>query len=204
MSETPKSPRWALWLPLALLTGFVVLAVVGLLRPASHNVASTMIGKPLPQFALPAAVPDRPGLSKADFTDGKPRLLNIFASWCIPCAVESPQLAQLSAAGAEILATYYCPHDPNTPPACECRKPAPGLYRRAAAEHGLDLARSVYVGDRVRDVEPGVRAGGVGYLIGAEVPPELSSGVGKCYPVRSLAEAVGYVLAEQRPEPVAD
>jgi cytochrome c biogenesis protein CcmG/thiol:disulfide interchange protein DsbE len=35
-------------------------------------------------------------------TDGKPRLLNLFASWCIPCAAESPQLAALAAQGAEI------------------------------------------------------------------------------------------------------
>jgi cytochrome c biogenesis protein CcmG/thiol:disulfide interchange protein DsbE len=102
MSEPAKSSRWALWLPLALFAAFVALAVAGLLWPADREVASTMIGKPLPQFALPAAVPDRPGLTKTDFTDGKPRLLNIFASWCIPCAVESPQLAQLSAAGVEI------------------------------------------------------------------------------------------------------
>lgn len=102
MSDTPKSPRWALWLPLALFAGFIALALVGLLWPADRNVASAMIGKPLPQFSLPPAVPNRPGLSSTDLTDGKPRLLNIFASWCVPCAVEAPQLAQLSATGAEI------------------------------------------------------------------------------------------------------
>lgn len=102
MSENTKSPRWALWLPLAIFAAFIGLAVAGLLWPAKRDVASAMIGKPLPEFTLPAAVPDRPSLSKADFADGKPRLLNIFASWCIPCAVESPQLAQLSAAGVEI------------------------------------------------------------------------------------------------------
>jgi len=102
MSETPKTFRWALWLPLALFAAFIALAVSGLLWPADRNVASTMIGKPLPEFALPPAVPGRPGLSTADFADGKPRLLNIFASWCIPCAVEAPQLSQMQAAGAEI------------------------------------------------------------------------------------------------------
>ena len=35
-------------------------------------------------------------------SSGKPRLLNIFASWCVPCAAEAPQLAQLTAAGVEI------------------------------------------------------------------------------------------------------
>ena len=94
--------RWALWLPLAIFGAFMVLALFGLLSPADRNVASAMVGKPLPQFDLPAATADRPGLSTADMADGKPRLLNVFASWCIPCAVEAPQMQQLVAAGAEI------------------------------------------------------------------------------------------------------
>lgn len=102
MSENAKPGRWALWLPLALFGGFVVVVLFGLLRPADREVASAMIGKPLPQFDLRPAVPDRPGLARADFVKGKPRLLNIFASWCIPCAVESPQLALLASRGVEI------------------------------------------------------------------------------------------------------
>ena len=103
MSESvpgPRAPRWALWLPLALFAGFVGLVMVGLLRPASHDIPSRMIGKPLPAFQLPAAA-DRPGLSNRDFT-GRPRLLNIFASWCIPCGVEAPVLAELAGQGVEI------------------------------------------------------------------------------------------------------
>lgn len=103
MSEPRKVFNWALWLPLAVFAGFVVLAVLGLSRPADNNVASAMIGKPLPEFQLRAAVDDRPGLSSTDMADGKPRLLNVFASWCVPCVVEAPQLAQLRAAGAEIV-----------------------------------------------------------------------------------------------------
>lgn len=98
----PKPRRWALWLPLAVFGLFVALVMAGLLRPASRDVVSTMIGKPLPQFALRAAIDERPGLSAADFKSGKPRLLNIFASWCIPCAAEAQQLARLKAQGVEI------------------------------------------------------------------------------------------------------
>jgi len=94
--------RWALWLPLGLFAGFVALVLVGLYWPADREVASGMVGKPLPEFALPPAVPDRPGVARVDFGKGKPRLLNVFASWCVPCAVEAPQLAALKAAGAEI------------------------------------------------------------------------------------------------------
>lgn len=102
MSEALKPRRWALWLPLALFAGFIVLVLIGLLRPADREVASAMIGKPLPQFDLRPAIPERPGLSRSDFAGGKPRLLNVFASWCIPCAVEAPQLARLAGQGIEI------------------------------------------------------------------------------------------------------
>lgn len=102
MSAPPKPSRWTMWLPLALFAGFVVLVMLGLFRPASRDVESAMIGKPLPAFALPPAADDRPGLSSADFANGKPRLLNIFASWCIPCATEAPQLAALAGAGVEV------------------------------------------------------------------------------------------------------
>jgi len=97
-----QTVRWALWLPLALFAGFVGLVLIGLLRPADREVASAMIGKPLPPFDLRAAIPDRPGLAHAQFVGGKPRLLNIFASWCIPCAVEAPQLDALARQGVEI------------------------------------------------------------------------------------------------------
>lgn len=91
-----------LWIPLALFGGFVVLVLFGLFRPAERSVESAMIGKPMPAFDLPAAVAERPGLNTGQLVGGKPRLLNIFASWCIPCAVEAPQLEKLRAAGVEI------------------------------------------------------------------------------------------------------
>lgn len=102
MSDAPKPRGWALWLPLAVFAGFVVLVLFGLFTPKQTEVASAMIGKPLPQFDLKPAIDDRPGLATGRFSDGKPRLLNIFASWCIPCAVEAPQLDQLAKQGVEI------------------------------------------------------------------------------------------------------
>jgi len=102
MSETPaKGFRLGLWLPLALFAAIVALVAWGLLHPASRTIPSRFVGKPLPAFDLPAGSADRPGLRTGDFA-GKPRLLNVFASWCIPCAAEAPQLEQLRAAGADI------------------------------------------------------------------------------------------------------
>ena len=61
-------------------------------------------------------------------------------------------------------AVYHCPHHPehgmnDLKTACECRKPRPGLLLRAAAEHRLDLSRSVLVGDKRSDLGAGHAAG---------------------------------------------
>jgi cytochrome c biogenesis protein CcmG/thiol:disulfide interchange protein DsbE len=99
-----KRARLALWLPLAVFAGFAAMAAFLLLRPAEREVRSAMIGKPLPEFDLPAIASSRPGLSRADMADGTPRLLNVFGSWCVPCAVEAPQLAALEREGVPIAA----------------------------------------------------------------------------------------------------
>jgi cytochrome c biogenesis protein CcmG/thiol:disulfide interchange protein DsbE len=96
--------RVFLWVLVALGAGLFVLFAHQLRQPKDEFVESAMIGKPIPAFDLPAAVGDRPGLSSADLADGQPKLLNVFASWCVPCAAEAPQLAQLEAGGANIVA----------------------------------------------------------------------------------------------------
>ena len=95
--------RLALWVPLALFTFFAGLAGYMLTQEKEQFVASTMVGQPLPDFALPAAFEGLSGAAKADLTGGKPRLLNIWASWCLPCIAEAPQLDALSKQGVEIV-----------------------------------------------------------------------------------------------------
>jgi cytochrome c biogenesis protein CcmG, thiol:disulfide interchange protein DsbE len=97
-----RGPSWMLWLPLLAFAGFLALVFHGLARPGSGEVESAMIGKALPAFTLKPASADRPGLASTDFADGKPRLLNIFASWCVPCAIEAPQLQALADEGHAI------------------------------------------------------------------------------------------------------
>lgn len=96
--------RWALWLPLALFISICIVIAIQLVHPFGSEVRSAMVGKPVPRFVLAPASPDRPGLASADLRDGSPKLLNIFGSWCVPCAAEAPQLVELERQGATIFA----------------------------------------------------------------------------------------------------
>jgi cytochrome c biogenesis protein CcmG/thiol:disulfide interchange protein DsbE len=91
-----------IWIPFALALGLLALIAWGLYKPADRTVRSALLGQSLPAFDLPPIVPTKPGLATAQFATGKPRLLNIFASWCIPCVAEAPQLLRLKQAGVVI------------------------------------------------------------------------------------------------------
>jgi histidinol-phosphate phosphatase family protein len=73
--------------------------------------------------------------------------------------------ALLAADGARLAGHYHCPHLPEISGPCECRKPGPLLYRRAAADLDIDLTRSWWVGDRVRDIVAATGFGGRGILV---------------------------------------
>lgn len=73
------------------------------------------------------------------------------------------RLAQLLAAeGARLDAAYHCPHAPTT---CDCRKPHPGMLRRAARELRIELDQSVIIGDRDTDLMAGRAAGTSAILV---------------------------------------
>jgi cytochrome c biogenesis protein CcmG, thiol:disulfide interchange protein DsbE len=94
--------NWLLWMPLALLAFVAGLSLYRLSEPENGYKPTQMVGQKLPEFALSPAVAEGQGLSSKDFADGKPRLLNIFASWCAPCKAEAPYLEQLKVKGAVI------------------------------------------------------------------------------------------------------
>ena len=66
--------------------------------------------------------------------------------------------------GIEITRVYHCPHHPEITGECPCRKPNPGMIRRAVAEFKIDLAQSVLIGDKETDVLAGKNAG-IGTII---------------------------------------
>jgi D-glycero-D-manno-heptose 1,7-bisphosphate phosphatase len=77
---------------------------------------------------------------------------------------------------------------------CDCRKPKPGMLRRAAAHFGIDCARSFMIGDRASDVEAGRAAGCRTIFINLGYRDEHSGGAD--FVVDSLAEAARIVLRE--------
>jgi D-glycero-D-manno-heptose 1,7-bisphosphate phosphatase len=71
--------------------------------------------------------------------------------------VQSAFEAMMRRAGAAVTATYCCLHTPEEN--CDCRKPSPSLFFRAAAENNVDLSRSWMIGDRESDILSGRNAG---------------------------------------------
>ncbi|QPQ55619.1 DsbE family thiol:disulfide interchange protein [Allosphingosinicella flava] len=94
--------RLILWLPLAIFALFLTIVAFGLGRAPEATIQSQLIGKSVPDFTLPPALPGREGLASADLRQGKARVVNIFASWCVPCIAESPFLLEMKARGVPI------------------------------------------------------------------------------------------------------
>jgi len=98
MAQGPlRMSRASRFAPLGVLLLIVIALIWRLATPANTNVSSRLEGNPVPAFALPAGVPTKAGLSAADLATGQPKLLNIFASWCVPCISEIKVFQQLQA-----------------------------------------------------------------------------------------------------------
>ena len=100
----------------------------------------------------------------------------------------------LEEAGVPPSGVHYCPHHPDVTGPCACRKPATGMHLRAAAELGLDLAHSYYVGDKVTDVLPALALGGRGILVrtgyGREHESDVPAGVTVVDDLRAAADLI--------------
>ena len=89
-------------IPIILLLWLVVGLAWRLVRPADTAIPSQMVERPVPTFRLPAALAGKAGLGDTDLATGQPRLVNMFASWCVPCTGEAPVLAELKRRGVRI------------------------------------------------------------------------------------------------------
>lgn len=68
---------------------------------------------------------------------------------------------RLRDAGVTIQQSYLCPHHPEFTGECDCRKPKIGMALQATQEFGVDLASSVFVGDKDGDIIFGRNCGGI-------------------------------------------
>jgi histidinol-phosphate phosphatase family protein len=111
---------------------------------------------------------------------------------------------RLQAGGARVDAFYFCPHHPagiveSLRVRCDCRKPAPGMLRKAAADLDIDLQQSFCVGDRWHDVDAGYAAGTRTLLVrtgyGASAEGAKREGPAPDAVVDNLAAAAAWILA---------
>jgi cytochrome c biogenesis protein CcmG/thiol:disulfide interchange protein DsbE len=102
---SPQRRSWlGSWLTALPLIGFIALAGIFLLRLHAGDdpskIPSALIGRPVPQTVLPALQglvsngAPVPGLDPATFK-GKVSVVNVWASWCVPCHDEAPLLTEL-------------------------------------------------------------------------------------------------------------
>ncbi len=112
---TPEKakPKATLILPLFLVAILIVFLYVALYSGDPSRLPSALIGKPVPEFNLPPipqVLSDKgptPGLSSAAFKTGRVSILNVWASWCAPCAAEAPVLLDLSKQGVPLYSINY-------------------------------------------------------------------------------------------------
>jgi D-glycero-D-manno-heptose 1,7-bisphosphate phosphatase len=106
-------------------------------------------------------------------------------------AVHKKIIALLHEQGVLMRKIYYCPHAPEEN--CPCRKPKPFLILRAAKEFDIDLAKSFFIGNHVKDMEAGHAAGTMTVFIGT---PERSPIID--FEAQSFVEATEKIISYEK------
>jgi cytochrome c biogenesis protein CcmG, thiol:disulfide interchange protein DsbE len=96
--------RWLALIPLLVLGALGLLFAVYALGRDPAVKPDAMVGKPIPAVAL---APLAGGAPQPVSADRGPHLINLFASWCAPCAIEHPQLMRLKESGVRIIGVAY-------------------------------------------------------------------------------------------------
>ncbi len=109
----------------------------------------------------------------------------------------------LAAEGARIDGFYVCPHHPVYgigiyKQHCDCRKPEPGLLLRAAAEMNIDLSRSYMIGDMLKDIEAGKKAGARGILVKTGYGANVVRTDMPAYIAEDILDAVQWIMRDRK------
>ena len=98
-------------IPLVLFFVLVIILLWQLLRngqtDASSSLESTLLGQPLPQITLSRLTPETSSITISELLDGKPALINVWATWCPTCKAEHQYLRQLSRQGVRLIGVNY-------------------------------------------------------------------------------------------------
>jgi cytochrome c biogenesis protein CcmG/thiol:disulfide interchange protein DsbE len=98
--------RWLTLVPLVVLVALAALFGFYALKHDPHVQPHALVGKPLPDVALPA-LDDGRTVRIRDLAGKGPVVVNFFASWCAPCELEAPQLNALAKRGVRIIGVAY-------------------------------------------------------------------------------------------------
>jgi len=109
IEQTDRKGGFRLWMliPVLLFIAIGALFIAGLGREDARVLPSTLIDKPAPTFDLPPLREGEPGFSTADLRKGEVTVVNVWASWCVPCRIEHPKLSELAAAGVTVHGLNY-------------------------------------------------------------------------------------------------
>jgi len=114
-------------------------------------------------------------------------------------AVHDRTIDVFARGGVTFAGAYYCPHAPEA--SCACRKPAPGLLVDAARELGLDVARSIMIGDNPWDIAAGLAAG-CGHTIRLGPDADGADGSQRCDDWPAVLRVLGAHRASRGPHPL--
>ena len=102
--------RWLSLIPLVVIAALAVLFVGWSLKGDPVVRPDALVGQPIPETVLPILTGDRAGPGHLDLKTagvGRPMLVNVFASWCLPCRAEHPQLMALKARGVAVVGVAW-------------------------------------------------------------------------------------------------
>jgi len=159
------------------------------------------LGDPSRLRFYPSAVPALRRLQKAGFllvvVSNQSGVARGYFSLDDMNKVNARFLKILRGAGVRMAGTYFCPHAPDG--GCACRKPRPGMPRRAARELNIDLKKSFMVGDQARDMELARAIGATGLLVmtggGRSVRPRAAALGAKT--TSNASTAAAWILARR-------
>lgn len=102
--------------------------------------------------------------------------------------------------GAHIDGFYYCPHHPDGQEpynkVCDCRKPATGLLVQASEELDINLTRSWIIGDTLKDIDAGKKAGVRGILVKTGYGQNIVVTDNPVHIAENILDAVQWIMRE--------